>query len=324
MKNSKKLFKLLLVMLISISVVSCDDNDNNDEIKTNTIADFVVANSENYSSLLAALQKADLVETLKGEGPFTVFAPNNDAFATLLSSAGFNSLEEVPVDALTQILLNHVVSGAVQSGDLSTGYIETLSTATPNMANINMYVNTTGGVTINGVAEVTDADNIVDNGVIHLVDNVIGLPTVVTFATADPTFSTLVAALTRDDQPDFVSVLSTATGTDPAPFTVFAPTNDAFGNLLTELGANGLADIDGTTLTATLNLHVVGGANVTANMLSDDMTVTTLGGDITANITGDATLTDANGRISNIVVTNVQTSNGVIHVIDKVVLPALN
>lgn len=75
MKNSKKLFKLLLVMLISISVVSCDDNDNNDEIKTNTIADFVVANSENYSSLLAALQKADLVETLKGEGPFTVFAP---------------------------------------------------------------------------------------------------------------------------------------------------------------------------------------------------------------------------------------------------------
>jgi uncharacterized surface protein with fasciclin (FAS1) repeats len=324
MKNSKKLFKLLLVMLISISVVSCDDNDNNDEIKTNTIADFVVANSENYSSLLAALQKADLVETLKGEGPFTVFAPNNDAFATLLSSAGFNSLEEVPVDALTQILLNHVVSGAVQSGDLSTGYIETLSTATPNMANINMYVNTTGGVTINGVAEVTDADNIVDNGVIHLVDNVIGLPTVVTFATADPTFSTLVAALTRDDQPDFVSVLSTATGTDPAPFTVFAPTNDAFGNLLTELGANGLADIDGTTLTATLNLHVVGGANVTANMLSDDMTVTTLGGDITANITGGATLTDANGRISNIVVTNVQTSNGVIHVIDKVVLPALN
>jgi uncharacterized surface protein with fasciclin (FAS1) repeats len=324
MKNSKKLFKLLLLMLISISVVSCDDNDNNDEIKTNTIADFVVANSENYSSLLAALQKADLVETLKGEGPFTVFAPNNDAFATFLLSAGFNSLEEVPVDALTQILLNHVVSGAVQSGDLSTGYIETLSTATPNMANINMYVNTTGGVTINGVAEVTDADNIVDNGVIHLVDNVIGLPTVVTFATADPTFSTLVAALTRDDQPDFVSVLSTANGTDPAPFTVFAPTNDAFGNLLTELGANGLADIDGTTLTATLNLHVVGGANVTANMLSDDMTVTTLGGDITANITGGATLTDANGRISNIVVTNVQTSNGVIHVIDKVVLPALN
>ena len=291
---------------------------------SNTIADFVVANSNNYSSLLAALQKADLVETLSGEGQFTVFAPNNDAFASFLSNLGFSSLDDVPVDVLKQILLNHVVSGAVQSSNLSNGYIQTLSTATPNGANMNMYVNIDNGVKLNGVASVTSADNAVDNGIIHLVDAVIGLPTVVTFATADPDFSTLVTALTREDQPNFAGTLSTPNGTKPAPFTVFAPTNNAFGNLLTELNADGLEDISAATLTATLNLHVVGGANVIAADLSDNLTVSTLGGDLRANVTGGATLTDSNGRISNIIAVNVQSSNGVIHVIDKVVLPNLN
>jgi len=165
---------------------------------------------------------------------------------------------------------------------------------------------------------------LLDNGIVHLVDAVIGLPTVVTFATADAgNFSNLVAALTATGQPDFVSTLSTANGTDPAPFTVFAPTDQAFADLLTELGATGLGDIDSATLTATLNHHVVAGANVVSGMLTDNMTISTLGGDITANVTGGATLTDANDRVSNIVAVDVQASNGIIHVIDKVILPPL-
>jgi len=187
-----------------------------------------------------------------------------------------------------------------------------------------MFVNTSGGVKLNGISDVTGADNLLDNGVVHLVNKVIGLPTVVTFAVADPTFSTLVAALTRADQPNFVSVLSTSNGTAPTPFTVFAPTNNAFGALLTELGVGGLSAINTATLTATLNHHVVGGANVRSTALTNNMTVATLGGNITANVTGGAKLTDANGRISNIVAVDVQATNGVIHVIDKVILPNLN
>ncbi|RXP53619.1 fasciclin domain-containing protein, partial [Lutibacter sp. HS1-25] len=214
--------------------------------------------------------------------------------------------------------------GDVRSTDIETGYVSTLSTATPNGKKMSMYIEKTSVVKINGMSMVTNADNVVDNGVIHLVDKVIGLPTVVTFATSNANFSTLVAALTRNDQPNFVATLSTANGTNPAPFTVFAPTNEAFGNLLTELNAPNLAAIDAATLTATLNSHVVAGANVIASQLSDNMTVTTLGGNITANVTGGAKLTDANNRNSNIIAYDVQASNGVVHVIDKVILPALN
>ena len=102
---------------------------------------------------------------------------------------------------------------------------------------------------------------------------------------------------------------------------MFAPTNDAFADLLTELGANDLSDIETATLTATLNTHVIAGANVRAEDLVDG-SVTTLGGDIDIDAS-NASITDANGRVSNIIVVNVQAANGVVHAIDKVLLPQL-
>ena len=107
------------------------------------------------------------------------------------------------------------------------------------------------------------------------------------------------------------------------PFTVFAPTNSAFGDLLMELGLDSLGDIDEPILKATLDHHAVAGLNVKSSDLTDDFIVPTLGGNITANVTGGATLTDANSRISNIIAVDVQAANGIIHVIDKVVLPPL-
>ena len=160
------------------------------------------------------------------------------------------------------------------------------------------------------------------NGIVHVIDKVLGLPTVVTFTTADPNFSTLVSALTRDDlTSDFVGILSTESTTDPAPFTVFAPINEAFNGLLSELSIPSLLEIDEPTLDAVLKYHVVGGANVLASDLTDNLTITTLGGDITANSTGGPSLTDSNGRVSEIITSNIQANNGVIHAINKVILP---
>lgn len=317
----RNFLKIALLAFIIVGITSCSDDDDNKPIpQTNTIADFVASNND-YSSLKAALDKAGLTATLAGQGEFTVFAPNNVAFAAFLNDNGFASLDDVPMALLTNVLLNHVVAGKVVSEDLATGYVNTLAVEATSEANLSLFVNTTSGVKLNGISTVTTADIMADNGVIHAVDTVIALPTVVTFATADPTFTTLVAALTRNDQPDFVSILSTPEGTSPAPFTVFAPTNDAFASLLVELGIGGLNDIDGPTLTAALNTHVIAGRNVRAENLMDGV-VNTLGADLIVDAL-NATLTDPNGRISNIIVVDVQASNGVVHVIDKVLLPQL-
>jgi len=316
----KKLLKIIPILLLTTLFLQSCDND--DETVTNNIVD-IAQSSEDFTSLVAALQKANLVTTLQTQGPFTVLAPTNAAFSTFLSNNGFDSLDEVPVDVLTNILLNHVVGGRLASTDLTTGYASTFATSSASDASMSIFIDTSnGGVKFNGISSVASADISADNGIVHVVDAVIGLPSVVTFAVADPTFSTLVAALTRDDlTTNYVGVLSIATGTSPAPFTVFAPTNDAFGSLLSELGIAGLADIDEPTLDSVLKYHVVAGANVLDTNLTDDMTVTTLGGDITANVTGGATLTNSDGRVSDIIATNVQANNGVIHAINKVILP---
>lgn len=274
------------------------------------------------SSLYSALLITGLDVALgDNEAEFTVFAPTNGSFDAFLDAAGFASLDEVPVDVLTQVVLNHAISGALFAGDLTTSYGNTLATFSDTGANLSIYISTASGVTLNGQSNVVAADIAASNGVAHVVDAVIGLPTVVTFATADPTFETLVTALTRSDMPDYVSTLSTAVTESPAPFTVFAPTNDAFTALLAELGLSSLDDIDTATLEATLNTHVIAGANVRAEDLTDG-TVSTLGDDIVIDAT-NATITDLNGRVSTIIVVNVQAANGVVHAIDTVILPEL-
>lgn len=322
MKNLLNFKVMMIILLGTITLSSCDDDDDNTVNVPETISEMAAA-TPSLSSLVAALDRAGLVETLDNPGQYTVFAPTNQAFQAFLTDNNFASLNDVPVNVLTKVLLNHVVAGKNVSSSLSTGYVNTLATFGDTNLNLSMFINTASGVDINGVSSVVTPDIEATNGVIHIVDAVIGLPTVVTFALADPTFDVLVAALTRETSFTFVNTLSTPNGTSPAPFTVFAPTNDAFADLLTELSLSGLADVPTETLAATLAMHVVAGANVQASGLSNAMTITTLGGNITANVTGGATLTDANNRVSDIIYTNVQAANGVVHVIDKVIFPPL-
>ncbi len=280
----------------------------------------------NFTTLGAALEAAGLFETVRDTDNLTVFAPTNASFEAFLSNNGFNSLNDIPSDVLTQTLLYHVIGAKAMASDLSTNYYKTLAQEPTTQNELDMYIKVDGSVVINGGADnggatVSIADVEATNGVIHVVDAVINLPTVVTFATSDATFSILVEALTRESDFTYVQTLSTQAGTSPAPFTVFAPTNDAFVDLLAELSVSSLDDIDSATLASTLEHHVVAEANVLSADLMDNMTITTLGGDITANVTGGATLTDSNNRVSNIIVVDVQAYNGVVHVIDKVILP---
>lgn len=324
MKYYSKLVKTAAMLFLFIGLVSCKNDDASTPplvVESNTIADFVAGN-ENYSSLEAALAVTGLTTTLDGTQNYTVFAPNNDAFAAFLADNNFSGLGDVPVDLLTQVLLNHVQIGEIMATDLSTGYIESMAVGGASGENLSMYINTENGVMINGVATVTMADVEVDNGVIHAVDAVIGLPNIVTFALADPTFEILVAALTREDDFPFVNVLSQTES--PSPFTVFAPTNDAFVALLGELEVSSLDEIPADDLASVLSYHVVAGANVRSSGLTNEMEVSTLAEQsFTINLGEPVVITDARDRTSNIVAVDVQANNGVIHVIDTVVLPAM-
>lgn len=340
LKNAKLSF---LALFICLGFTACDEEDDfqfdddvtvtpgpdpipptdDDGTESNTIVDFVNSNDD-YSSLAAAIEAAGLTETLSGDTEYTVFAPNNAAFQALLdSNDDWSELGDIPAETLELVLMNHVQAGSVMSTDLSTGYIESMAAAGPDGENVSLYVNTDDGVMLNGVSTVTSADNEVDNGVIHAVDAVIGLPDVTTFATADPTFSILVQALTREDSYTFIETLQ-----DEGPYTIFAPTDDAFVALLDSNDDwSSLDDIDADLLSDVLSYHVVAGDNVTSDELTDGMTVTTfLGEDITINLAADSdnvSVTDANSNTANVVAANVQATNGVIHAIDMVLLPSL-
>ncbi len=174
-----KYFNLLSLTLL-VSFVACSTPKSDETTETDTTANesaydapaqtpdivgLAVA-TESLSTLVSALKAAGLVETLQGDGPFTVFAPTNDAFAALPEGTLDNLLKPENKDQLTAILTYHVVSGNVMSTDLSDG----MKAATVNGAEVT--ISTTNGVQVNG-ANVTTADVKAANGVVHIIDAVI-------------------------------------------------------------------------------------------------------------------------------------------------------
>ncbi|MCB0510454.1 MAG: fasciclin domain-containing protein [Chitinophagales bacterium] len=309
---NKNIF-LFLPLLALLILNACKEDEPVDNTELN-IVETAQATSD-LSSLVEALQAANLVSALEGSGPFTVFAPTNAAFQDLLdSNPAWNSISDIPVDVLQSVLLFHVVSGEVRAADLSDTYVNTLSTG-PNSENLSLQVSTSGGVLFNGSAEPVLTDIETSNGVVHLIDAVMLPKSIPGFALSNSNFSTLVAALTDSRHTtDYVSLLSGA-----GPFTVFAPTNAAFQALLdSEPTWNSLADIDINVLEAVLNYHVVNNANVQADQLSDGQQITMFdGGTVTVDLSSGAKL---NGSV-NIILTDVQGTNGVIHAIDAVLIP---
>lgn len=316
MKKFLSFTKIAILAIAVVGLVSCGDDDDNgniiDPVTSNTIADFV-SNNDDYSSLLAALQQTGLDATLAGAGNFTVFAPDNAAFEAFL---GGTALADVDNAVLTQVLLNHVLNISVTSDQLSTGYVKNLATEASTGANLDLYVDTSNGVILNGQSTVTTADIATDNGTIHAVNNVIALPTIVTFAATNPALSSLVAALTDEGNTTFTSLLSDTS----QDFTVFAPTNDAFATFLD--GAS-LSDVDNDVLAQVLSNHVVPGAVALSTGLSNSYvsTAATFNGDAMApislyvNTDNGVTL---NGT-SNVVIADIVAANGVVHVVDTVI-----
>ncbi len=311
MKNLFKIQNLALILSLFILLISCNNDDEKSTPVDNSITGLALQTPD-LSILVQALQKAGLAATLQESGTYTVFAPTNTAFTAFLTANSFATINEVPNALLTQILLNHVISTKLTASDLTTGYIKTLAKGIASATNtLSMYVNTSAGVTLNGGPKVTTPNIMASNGVIHLVDKVIGLPTIVTHAAANSNFTTLVGLLDKQ------GLVPTLNGTDKSPFTVFAPTNGAFTTF--EMQNPGtLASLTSNQVTSVLTYHVVAGANVLSTGIPTTPITTLETGKFT--IAGKV-ITDERMRNTNIAAVDVQCSNGVIHVIDNVLLP---
>jgi uncharacterized surface protein with fasciclin (FAS1) repeats len=313
MKKKIFLSKLIFITLVNSFLFACSGDEAAVPIADNPTTFEIISESLDHTILEDLLLSSGLDQALNS-GIYTVFAPTDAAFGNIDTS----NLSDSQVK---NILMNHVVQGAAESSNLITAYLNTLAVESLSGVenNLSLYVNVGTDITLNGQSVVTGPDNLASNGVVHIVNEVITIPDVTTFAIADPTFGTLVDALILDGQPDFVGTLSSFE--TPAPFTVFAPTNDAFVTaLLPILGAETLADIEGPTLTLALNTHVIAGSILRSNNLPSG-TVETLG----ETFELDGTLiTDQNGREIEIVITDLQAGNGVVHVVSSVILPDLN
>ncbi len=313
-----KISKLLLVFAMMILAISaCSKNTTPDTMPEPELMDIVdtAAADGRFTTLVAALKAADLVNTLKSEGPFTVFAPTDDAFAKLPAGTVENLLKPENLDQLKSILLYHVVAGNVMAAD-----VVTLESA-PTVLGSNLTITVKGDkVYLNDTVQVIVTDVKASNGVIHVIDSVLMPPApepvvpelvdIVDTADADGRFTTLAAALTAADLVDTLK--------GEGPFTVFAPTDDAFAKLPAGTIENLLKPENKEKLKSILLFHVVSGKVMAADVVDLAAATTVLGPDLKITVKGDEVFLNDNVEI---IITDIAASNGVIHVIDAVLMP---
>ena len=309
----------IIATFIVVSTVSCEKDDDNTMPTDNTITGKVVAGA-NFAVLEKAVIKAGLNTTLSGAGPFTVFAPDDAAF----SAAGITAatVDALSTDQLQKLLLYHTVASKVLAADVPAGPNAKVSTA--NSPGDSVFVTrNVNGVYVNGIKVVT-ADVAASNGVIHILTKALNRPSGNIVATAqanvggDNGLDSLVTAIVRANaaSPGFISLINSNV------LTVFAPTNKAFRDLLTALAVSNISQIPIATLSAVLTYHVKGGRAFSSD-LSNGSIAMFAGGNTTISVSGaGATIKGtSNTTASNIIETNVMAYNGVVHLIDRVLLP---
>lgn len=304
--------KFLLVAVSATLIAACGGDDEPVAQPRNIVQ--TAQADPRFSILVEAVVAADLATTLSSPGPLTVFAPTNDAFAALLAELGVTK-EQLLADKalLSAVLTYHVLPAKVLRADVPAGKaITTVQGGIFKVDAVGSDLVITDGR--NRSAKITATNLEASNGVIHVVDKVI-LPAdknVVQTAQALPDFSILVEAVVA------ANLQGTLSGS--GPFTVFAPTNAAFAALLAELGVTKdqlLADVP--LLTRVLTYHVVNGRVLKADVPVGAAIATVEGGTFTVD--ASLAITDQRGRQSGIVAADVLASNGVIHVVDRVLLP---
>ncbi|WP_124979804.1 fasciclin domain-containing protein [Nonlabens xiamenensis] len=322
----KKFLLIFSCLVVTLCLFSCEDaDDNGNLLPSDNMAYDIIAEDPNLSVLKEVLDLTGLDATLDNPNQLTVFAPTNAAFNQFLTANGYATIQEVPIGMLRDILRYHQLNGVFTTELLTTGFVKTLGTDGQGEL-MDLYFASDAGITLNGYATVDPQNNdiTVDNGVIHLLDAVLELPTLDQFVAANATeFSNLNTALV---QQGLDNSLATTDGSMQGPFTLFAPTNDAFQALIDEDpmdGLNSIQDVlDLTTLTDILLYHVKPSPRLRSSDITDGIIIDPIApGTFLINTSTGTVITDASGRAINITSTDVTASNGILHYIDLVMLP---
>jgi len=315
----KPIFLCILIFLFSIPGISCDDSNTIPALKD--IIETAIENGS-FTTLVAALEAGELDDDLKGVGPFTVFAPTDDAFDMLPEGTLDFLLDPANQDVLIDILLFHVIDGLVQSP----GAIALDGTSAEMLNGLNLRIDVVDNVltlSLNGNREaiVTIADIEASNGIIHVIDAVLdpddAVVDIVDTAVANGSFTTLATALVAGELDDDLK----GTG----PFTVFAPDDDAFDALPAGTVDTLLDPANQADLIDLLSYHVyVGSVLSPAALALDGQSVIMLnGGNMSLDVVGgDLILNLGGNREATVTITDVLCSNGVIHVINAVLDPS--
>jgi len=297
---------ILLALLVAVALPAGSVARAQDGSSPNIVE--VAQNAGSFTTLLAAAEAAGLADTLATDGPFTVFAPTDAAFADALNLLGISAADLLADEALlTEILLYHVVSGQVTAAEV----VELDKATTVQGSDINITVGA-GGVTLNGTANVILTDIFASNGVVHVIDGVLFPPdNIMGTISKNYYMSTLKAAL------EAASLDSALLG--KGPFTVFVPTDAAFADLLAALDVTAdelLADT--ALLTDVLLYHVVAGKVTAADVVQLSSARTLNGASISIDVRDGAVFLNDDVLVTQ---PDLIASNGVIHVIDGVLLP---
>jgi transforming growth factor-beta-induced protein len=257
--------------------------------------------------LVAGVTKAELAGALDDdEATFTVFAPTNDAFDMFFTDLGV-TLDDLTMETLSSAILYHAIGDFVPASKVEAGYFPTLSSAFDR--NISVKIDTEGGVFLNMDSEVVATDVVATNGVIHAINKVIMPPGVVDIAIDNSNFSILVEAVIKAELVDALS--------GDGPLTVFAPTNAAFEELFAAINVTGIADLTKEDLTPILLAHVVEGNVASTDLSNGDVNTLNVQKSLAINVDSGVSI---DGNIT-VVAADIQGKNGIVHVIDKVIVP---
>lgn len=297
------------ILALGFSACKKEETTTNTTVTPAAKSIYEIAKADtNFSILVAGIEKTGLKSTLSGTGTFTVFAPTNAAFRKLeISAEEINSTTDpVEIEEIKNFILFHALWTKVKSTELSNSYATTLFTVNGNGVSLKIAVNP---VKINNAASVTTADIEASNGILHIVNEVLIPPTVVDIALNNGGFNSLVAAL---DKADLVSTLE-----ESESITVFAPADKAFADINFKLD-----DFTKEALAPILTSHVLG-SQVRSSQIKNNDQVTSLNANVKLTFNTTMGVKFSGGKTSDISVTtaDLQATNGVVHVINKVILP---